>query len=101
MTFLYFLIVSTYILGSLVVLCTLLLALSATRVQRRRFPVLTKLDGKKLHFAIGAFVFLILSTVSYIGKDIVTTQLSVEVSRGPNGQYVLKPTSIAFQRELN
>jgi tetratricopeptide (TPR) repeat protein len=86
--------------GALLVasISALLLTVSFTRVQRKKFTILRSLDGKKLHLAAAALFFLLLGYGAYIAKEIVTLRQSLEPANSLS--VTLKATSVAFNTEL-
>jgi len=80
----YSLISLTYILSFLAAVAALLLTVSFTQRQRKRFPFLRKLDGKKLHLVIAAVFFSALAYSAYIYKEMVILNSSFEPI-GPGG----------------
>lgn len=89
--------------GILLFLGTLSLAvlsLSATRVQRKRFPVLRRLDGRKLHaFLAGACALLLGLGVGVVKDALTPTPLYTIVSSLSQQSYP-QPGQDAFEREL-
>ncbi|MCH7755847.1 tetratricopeptide repeat protein, partial [candidate division KSB1 bacterium] len=90
----------TGLFGFLAALCGFLFAASFTRGQRERFPVLRKLDGKQVYFAIGVVLFLVLFYGASTWKSILTTQPLFETVLGPAGEPIEKATLSGFEQEL-
>jgi tetratricopeptide (TPR) repeat protein len=79
----------------------LLLKASFTRRQRTRFPILRKLDGKKLVLTLACVVFLLLGYASYAVKEIVVRRSSFRVTPGPGVSQAVIATPTGLDVELN
>src|SRR2546423_2909217 len=97
---LYSLIWINYISLLIAAICLLLLTVSFTRRQRRRFPFLRKLDGKQIHLFFAVVIFSGLGYGAYIYKETVSTELSFELSYGPGFSQAEKATPNAIDIEL-
>ena len=86
------------VFGLFAAISGLLRGASFTTVDREKYPMLKKLDGKKLPLFISTFVFLILTAVTQIIQ--VTTKPSFEQTQGPGGQTFEKATLTGFKEEL-
>ena len=56
------------VFGGLAAISGLLRSASFTRADRKKYPLLKKLDGKKVHLFISTLVFIVLAN-RYIKKD--------------------------------
>ncbi len=91
----------TYLLMLLGTLAGLLLgARSFTQGQRKKYPVLRKLDGKQLHLLTAALLFFGGAFLTNILKDFLSLQPATELVRGPEGQFTRKATSSSIREEL-
>lgn len=94
------LILSAYVFGAVATIAVLLITASFTRSQRARFPVLRRLDGKKLGLTIVAAMSLILSQAFFAWKDALTLQQPIEFIALPNGAVFPKATDARFKKEI-
>lgn len=81
-------------------ICMLLLSVRFTQGQRQKFPWLRKLDGKQILLGRATVIFLILGYTTSVYKDVLTANLSFELSRGPDVSQVEKATPSGFELEI-
>src|SRR6267142_1379798 len=93
-------IVLTFLFAFLSASTLLMLGVTFTRAQRKRYRVLKLIDGKQIYLAIATVAFLALSYGAYTCKEILAVRLSFEVNQGPFGDATQKATYTAFDREL-
>jgi len=96
----YVLIILTWLFGSVGALASLLLAVTFTKSQRQRFPIIRKLDGTQLHLFILALLSLLLAGGAAVWKECLTTRASLELIQGPGGESTPKATITGLEREL-
>ncbi len=75
----------------------LLLGLSFTTVEHQRFPVLRKLEGKRVSLLFTTVLSLAIVLVVNITKDVPP---AFETAQGPKGESFQKATESGFDREL-
>jgi tetratricopeptide (TPR) repeat protein len=75
----------------------LLLGLSFTTVEHQRFPVLRKLEGKRVSLLFTTVLSLAIVLVVNITKDVPP---AFETAQGPKGEALQKATASGFDREL-
>jgi hypothetical protein len=97
MTVLYVLIALNYLFLLLGAVTALLLTASFSRPQREQFPVLRRLDGRKLGLTIAAIAFLALGYAAYGIKEAVLVRLSFRVVPGPGTSQVIQATGIELE----
>jgi tetratricopeptide (TPR) repeat protein len=76
-----------------------LLTVHFTKGQRKRYPILTKLDGKQLHLLITTIVFAAIAFGSSICKDIWAKPVVVLIP-DPHEAFTPKATLAGFEKEL-
>ena len=94
------LIVLTYLFGFLGAIFTLLLGVTFTKGQRKKYPILTKLDEKQLRFFFVACVFLALSYGATGLKEILSHKDRFTSVTGPSGALTQKATPTGIKNEL-
>lgn len=96
----YIAIVLTYLFGLLGAISALLFSASFPKAQQQKFPILKNLDGKQLHLVVATILFLVLSAIVNMGKDILSVKPSLELTQGPRGGLTEKATPSVLKREL-
>jgi tetratricopeptide (TPR) repeat protein len=90
----------SYTLLFLAAISGLLLTVSFTRGQRKRFPLLRKLDGKQIYLLVAVVVCSALGYLTNIYKETATLDRSFEVTYGPGLSQAEKATSDGITIEL-
>lgn len=88
--------------GSLALLgiVIVLFAVTFTRGQRTRYPLLRRLDGKQIHLTVAAILLTVVAYSAYTARDILVVTRSVEsIDLGERTRN--KATSVAFNSELS
>lgn len=96
----YLLIWATYLFLFAGTISAILLTVSFTQGQRRKFPLLKRLDGRQIHLSLVTILFLALGYGAYAYKDTLILNLSFELSRGPGEPQAEKATPSGFELEL-
>jgi hypothetical protein len=92
-------IVLTGVFGLLAFVCALLSTISFSKGHRKKYPILTRFDGKKLHSFSVAVICAAIAYGSNIGKDLFTNPVVGSVP-GRHGEFTQKATLTGFEREL-
>ena len=81
-------------------ICQILRTSRFTRGQRRRYPFLTKLDGKQVYLIGATIIFGILAYGSSMVKDFFSITPTAVSVPGPQGESRQKATLTGFEKEL-
>jgi tetratricopeptide (TPR) repeat protein len=96
----YIAILLTYLFRLLGAISALLLGVSFTKSQRKKYPILQTLSGKQLHLLLATVVFLLLAYGAGAWKDVLSLKPAVELTQGPRGALAQKATPTGFKKEL-
>ena len=75
------------------------MATTFTKVQREKFPILKKLDGKQVHLLVACVLLGGVATGAHIWKEVLT-QPTTELTVGPGGEIAQTATPSRLEAEL-
>lgn len=94
----FLLVILTYLSGFLAAICVILVGgVTFTRGQRRRWPILRKLDGKQVHLSVITVILLAISYGAHAAKDIVNIEPRSELAQNA-GELELVDVALIEQR---